>query len=215
MIWSNHLHQQTFSFQKFFDNAQKCFAFTPQANFPAHNLNFHWRWRWWDQIQATFETFSTLLMAQIEIFGQRVPKAIFVFHRKNRQRPFGILCITFIMTIDQEIGKITFATNNKKKPIEASWITKYELGFKMQEKHFGRKLLLFWIFSFKTLQKIVSIEKKNHCSDLIWYASLLISTGFQFSWSHFWNDLSNHLYNSVNKRSFLEIINLYFIIYPN
>ena len=20
------------------------------ANFPAHNLNFHWRWRWWDQI---------------------------------------------------------------------------------------------------------------------------------------------------------------------
>ena len=29
-------------------------AFTHQANFPAHNLNFHWRWRWWDQIQATF-----------------------------------------------------------------------------------------------------------------------------------------------------------------
>ena len=22
--------------------------------FPAHNLNFHWRWRWWDRIQATF-----------------------------------------------------------------------------------------------------------------------------------------------------------------
>ena len=149
------------------------------------------------------------LLSKIEIFGQRIPKAAFVFYRKNRQRPFGILCITFIMTIDQEIGKITFATNNKKKPIEASWITKYELGFKMQEKHFGRKLLLFWIFSFKTLQKIVSIEKKNHCSDLIWYASLLISTGFQFSWSHFWNDLSNHLYDSVNKRSFLEIINLY------
>ena len=26
--------------------------FTPQANFPAHNLNFHWRW--WNQIQTTF-----------------------------------------------------------------------------------------------------------------------------------------------------------------
>ena len=26
----------------------------PQANFPAQNLNFHWWWRWWDQIQATF-----------------------------------------------------------------------------------------------------------------------------------------------------------------
>ena len=29
--------------QKFVDNAKQCFAFTPQANFPAHNLNFHWR----------------------------------------------------------------------------------------------------------------------------------------------------------------------------
>ena len=46
--------QQTFCFQKFVDYAQHCFAFTPQANFLAHNLNFHWRWRWWDQIQATF-----------------------------------------------------------------------------------------------------------------------------------------------------------------
>ena len=29
-----------------------CFALTPQAIFPAHNLNFHWRW--WDRIQAIF-----------------------------------------------------------------------------------------------------------------------------------------------------------------
>ena len=29
--------------QKFLDNPQQCFAFTPQANFPAHNLNFHSR----------------------------------------------------------------------------------------------------------------------------------------------------------------------------
>ena len=29
-------------------------AFTPQANFPAHNLHIHWIWRWWDQIQAIF-----------------------------------------------------------------------------------------------------------------------------------------------------------------
>jgi hypothetical protein len=26
---------------KFVDSAQQCFAFTPQAKFPAHNLNFH------------------------------------------------------------------------------------------------------------------------------------------------------------------------------
>ena len=42
--------QQTFCFLKFVDNTQQCFAFTPQANFPAHNLNFYWWWRWWDRI---------------------------------------------------------------------------------------------------------------------------------------------------------------------
>ena len=31
-----------------------CFAFTPQANFYAHILNFHWRLRLWDQMQAIF-----------------------------------------------------------------------------------------------------------------------------------------------------------------
>ena len=30
-------------FQKFVDNSQQCFAFTPRANFPAYNLNFHQR----------------------------------------------------------------------------------------------------------------------------------------------------------------------------
>ena len=43
---------KVFCFQKFVDNSQQCVAFTPQANFPANN--FHWRWRWWDQIQAIF-----------------------------------------------------------------------------------------------------------------------------------------------------------------
>ena len=29
-------------------------ALLPQVNFPTNNLNFHWRWRWWDLIQAIF-----------------------------------------------------------------------------------------------------------------------------------------------------------------
>ena len=33
-------------------NKLQWFAFTPQARFLAHNLNFHWRRRWWDRIQA-------------------------------------------------------------------------------------------------------------------------------------------------------------------
>mgnify|MGYP007015634116 CR=1 FL=1 len=32
-----------FCFQKLVNNAQQCFAFTPQRNFPDHNLKFHWR----------------------------------------------------------------------------------------------------------------------------------------------------------------------------
>ena len=78
-IWSHHLHlhwkfkllagkftwgeirqniagwcQQTFCFQKFVDITQQCFALLPQVNFHANSLNFHSRWRWWDQIQAIF-----------------------------------------------------------------------------------------------------------------------------------------------------------------
>ena len=37
------------------DITQQCFALALQANFPAYNLNFHWRWSDW--FQATFEIF--------------------------------------------------------------------------------------------------------------------------------------------------------------
>ena len=36
----------------FVDITQQCFALLPEVNFPANNLNFHWRWR--DPIQAIF-----------------------------------------------------------------------------------------------------------------------------------------------------------------
>ena len=42
-----------FLFYFFLQNIEQYFAFTPQTNFPIHNLNFLWSWRWWDQIQAT------------------------------------------------------------------------------------------------------------------------------------------------------------------
>ena len=44
--------QQNFENKKFVDISQKCFALLPPVTFPAHNLNFHWRW--WDRIQAIF-----------------------------------------------------------------------------------------------------------------------------------------------------------------
>ena len=50
--------QQTFCFQKFVGNAQQCFAFTPQANFPP----MIWIFTEGDEIKyrLPFEKFSTL-----------------------------------------------------------------------------------------------------------------------------------------------------------
>ena len=72
-IWSHHLHLHwkfkwkvclrckcqtllwvVIKLLKFVDITQQCFALLSEVIFPAHYLNFHWRWRWWDQIQATF-----------------------------------------------------------------------------------------------------------------------------------------------------------------
>jgi hypothetical protein len=52
--WLGLWCQQSFEKKKFVDITQQCFALLPQVNFPANNLNFHWRWKWWDQIQAIF-----------------------------------------------------------------------------------------------------------------------------------------------------------------
>ena len=59
-IWGPEILKQniagwyTICFQKFVDNARQFFAFTPQAKFPALNLNFYWRWR------LPFKKISTL-----------------------------------------------------------------------------------------------------------------------------------------------------------
>ena len=52
-------YQQTFGYKKFVDNAQQCLAFTPQANFPRHDLNFEGEG---DGIKSRlpFKIFSTL-----------------------------------------------------------------------------------------------------------------------------------------------------------
>ena len=46
----------------FVDITQQCFAFLSLVSFPANNLNFHWMWRWWEQIQPIFlNLFSYIL----------------------------------------------------------------------------------------------------------------------------------------------------------
>ena len=49
-----------FLFSKVCGQHPATFWFTPQADFPAHNLNFQCKLRWWDWVKANFKTFSTL-----------------------------------------------------------------------------------------------------------------------------------------------------------
>ena len=60
--------QQTFCVQK-----SAMFAFTPQSNFLAHNLNFHKMWRWWDQIQAVFWKFFYFTIRTPGYFFSLIP----------------------------------------------------------------------------------------------------------------------------------------------
>ena len=61
-----------------FKSLLQYFASPSQANFPAHDLNFHWRWRWWDQIQATFWNIfyfmGTVEISPIHLFLQIMNK---------------------------------------------------------------------------------------------------------------------------------------------
>ena len=43
------------------DITKQCFALSPQVNFPANNLNFHWRWL--DQIQTVFSNLYSYLVS--------------------------------------------------------------------------------------------------------------------------------------------------------
>ena len=53
--WKKHTYFcLTFENKKFVAITKQCFALLPKLNFPANNLNFHWRWGWWDRIQAIF-----------------------------------------------------------------------------------------------------------------------------------------------------------------
>ena len=74
--------QQTFENKKFLDNTQQCFALLPQVNFPANNLNFHYRWRWWDQIQAIFLSFIHFNRKKYLLFRLEFPKNLYTDENK-------------------------------------------------------------------------------------------------------------------------------------
>ena len=58
---------QNIANKKFVDITQQCFALLPQVNFPANNLNFQWKWRWWDRIQAIFSNHQISNQMQVKM----------------------------------------------------------------------------------------------------------------------------------------------------
>jgi hypothetical protein len=69
-VKAKHCCPQTFEYTKFVDNDQQCFAFLPQANFPAHNLNFQGEGDG-DEIKSrlSFIIFSTLRSIGVSNFN--------------------------------------------------------------------------------------------------------------------------------------------------
>ena len=76
-----------FLFKKFVDNSQQCFAFTPQANFPTHNLNFQGEGDG-DGIESRllFKIFSTLNKPHWTLDGILKKKSIAQFSYKDLLR---------------------------------------------------------------------------------------------------------------------------------
>ena len=105
-----------FCFQRFFDNAQQCFAFAPQANFPAHNLNFHWR----DGIQATLK--KNLLYVKSENQSQK-EKYVFLSNGKKFQifKNWKVECMDFAYLFDD--GTKFKIPSEKSSPLNTPWST--------------------------------------------------------------------------------------------
>ena len=85
--------QQTFENKKFVGITQQCFALLPQLNFPANNLNFHWRWRWWDQFQAIFLNLFYFIKFHLDCGKQMKSNFKLDNDKKQKKSGCGFWCI--------------------------------------------------------------------------------------------------------------------------
>ena len=65
-----------------------------QVNFPINSLNFHWRWKWWDQIQAILLNLFYFTIAKPSAF----PISIELFH--------NLLCVSLLFPKKNSSKKI-------------------------------------------------------------------------------------------------------------
>ena len=140
--------QQTFCFQKFVDNAQQCFAFTPQSNFPAHDLNFHWRWRRWIESRLPFKVFFTLniylhfckfriltlLMTTMMLLPKWLPTWDWQLERTETKMPKRYLLPRKYPCF--QVSYRFFPSNHKGQYKKLSHLTMSE--FQKKTRHFGK-----------------------------------------------------------------------------
>ena len=82
--------------KKFVVITQQCFALLPQVNFPTYYSNFHWRWRWWDQMQTIFLN----LFYFINFSLQHALLSFFLFlqysEKRNRNKIYTYIFLLFL-----------------------------------------------------------------------------------------------------------------------
>ena len=81
-----------FLFSKVCWQYRQCFAFTPKSNFPAHNLNFHWRRRFKSGIKSRlpFKIFSTLIRVVTKLQPPWWRDAPILWHLQSTQSPWTL-----------------------------------------------------------------------------------------------------------------------------
>ena len=90
---------------------QQCFSLLLQVYFPDNNLNFHWRWRWWDQIQAIFLNLYYFISAKMNcIITCRAKRA-----NTMMQNMVSVMTSASCLTAFSRALMIVFKPRNEKK----------------------------------------------------------------------------------------------------
>ena len=105
--------------KKFVDITQQCFALLPRVNFPGNNLNFYWRCRWWDRIQAIFLNLFYFNPDEAKLWSIRVYLVVVLWIFDNT---FYIKVKTLKSLL---ATKVVVYGARAKKPLSAAGIEKY------------------------------------------------------------------------------------------
>ena len=107
--------------KKYVEITQQCCALSIQVNFPANNLNFHWRWRWWDQMKVIFLNLFYFTFVKIPLlFYIGSLTAIFLYVLHNGVKPV-CGCFWILNKLKQNKAKFTQVSTFFQEHIFFPW----------------------------------------------------------------------------------------------